>query len=131
MVMNSWTIDEERLDDFLEVMAQLRLVRLRTGASRWRMYRDFEDPRRMVEAWNVPSWEEHLRQHQRIDAAAVVIIRRARTFDTGHGPISRHLVALEIADRAHRPHWEQLVAHHRDAHETDGSIPLVELEEIP
>ena len=44
-------------------MVQLRLSRLRSGASRWELYQDAEQPDRFVEVFCVPSWEEHLRQH--------------------------------------------------------------------
>jgi quinol monooxygenase YgiN len=53
----------EREAAFLEAMAQLRESRLRTGATRWELYRDAERPNRFVEMFSVPSWEEHLRQH--------------------------------------------------------------------
>jgi MFS family permease len=126
LVLNSWSIDEDRLAEFIEVMADLRLVRLRTGAFRWRLYRHFEEPRRMTEAFSLDSWEEHMRQHQRIDTTDVEVIRRARSFDVADGPEARHLVGFEVADPRHRPDWEELVVHHRHAHEEDGSIPLAE-----
>jgi len=103
-------------------------VRLRTGAYRWRLYRNFDDPCRMTEAWNLASWEDHLHQHQRIDEAAAEVIRRARSFDTGDGPVSRHLVALDVTDPGRRPDWPDLVARHHDAHQTDGSVPLLHVE---
>ena len=62
---------------------------MRTGAFRWRLYRHFEDPRRMTEAFSLGSWDEHVRQHQRIDAVDAEIIRWARdrsTWPTGRGP---------------------------------------------
>jgi hypothetical protein len=31
--------------------------------SRWGLYQDGEDPRRFVEVYFVPCWQEHLRQH--------------------------------------------------------------------
>jgi hypothetical protein len=126
LVLNSWTIDEDRLSEFLEAMAELRRVRLRTGAFRWRLYRHFEDPRRMTEAFSLASWEEHVRQHHRIDAADVEIIRWARSFDVAAGPTARHLVGFEVVDARHRPDWEELVVHHRQVHEEDESIPLEE-----
>ena len=45
-------------------MRQLRRSRLRTGATRWELYRDAEQPDRFVEQFWVPTWEEHLRQHE-------------------------------------------------------------------
>ena len=35
-----------------------------TGATSWELYRDGEHPDRFVEIFRVPSWEEHLRQHE-------------------------------------------------------------------
>jgi MFS family permease len=127
MVLNTWMIEEDRLAEFLEALAELRLVRLRTGAYRWRLYRNADDPRRMTEAFNVASWEDHLLQHQRIDAAAAEAIRRARSFDVADGPTSRHLVAFEVVDPKHRPDWVHLALQHRDAHAEDGSIPLLSI----
>lgn len=126
LVLNTWTIDESRLGDYLQAMAELRRVRLRTGAFRWRLYRHFEEPHRMTEAFSLDSWEEHVRQHHRIDAADVEIIRWARSFDVSDGPRARHLVGFEVVDPRHRPDWDELVVHHRLVHEEDGSIPLEE-----
>jgi hypothetical protein len=128
LVLNTWTIDEARLSEFLEAMADLRRVRMRTGAFRWRLYRHFEDPRRMTEAFSLATWDEHVRQHQRIDATDADIIRRARSFDVADGPRARHLVGFEVVDPRHRPDWEQLIVHHRLMHDTEemGAIPLEE-----
>lgn len=126
LVLNTWTIDEHRLPGYLEAMAELRRVRLRTGAFRWRLYRHFEEPHRMTEAFSLASWEEHMRQHHRIDAVDEEIIRWARSFDVNGGPRARHLVGFEVVDPRHRPNWEELVVHHRLVHEEDGSIPLTE-----
>jgi MFS family permease len=126
LVLNSWTIDEHRLPEYLQAMAELRRVRLRTGAFRWRLYRHFEEPHRMTEAFSLASWEEHMRQHHRIDAVDAEIIRWARSFDVNGGPRARHLVGFEVVDPRHRPKWEELVVHHRTIHEQDGSIPLTD-----
>jgi hypothetical protein len=45
-------------------MDHLRRSRRRTGATRWELYRDGEQPDRFVEMFTVASWEEHLRQHE-------------------------------------------------------------------
>jgi len=124
LVLNTWSIDESRLAEYLEAMAELRRVRLRTGAFRWRLYRHFEEPHRMTEAFSLDSWEEHVRQHHRIDAADAEIIRWARSFDVSDGPRARHLVGFEVVDPRRRPDWEELVVHHQLVHEEDGSIPL-------
>jgi MFS family permease len=63
MVQVEFAVAPERQAGFLEAMAQLRESRLRTGATRWELYRDAERPNRFVGMFSVPSWEEHMRQH--------------------------------------------------------------------
>jgi MFS family permease len=124
LVITTWVIRHAELDEFLQVMDRLRLARLRTGAYRWHLYRNVDDPHRMTEVLVLNSWQDHIRQHQRLDAEAVEAIRAAAAFDRAGGPVSRHLVAVEVADLSARPHWEQLLTVHRDMHDRDGSLPL-------
>jgi hypothetical protein len=48
---------------FLTAVLGLRRSRLRSGATRWELYRVGEHPHVFVEQFQVPSWREHLRQH--------------------------------------------------------------------
>lgn len=121
MVANTWTVDHDRLDDFLQAMQEVRYVRLRTGAYRWRIYRNADDPLRLTEVFLCVSWEEHLAMHRRIDDASRRIIRRAIAFDVNGGPTTRHLVAVDV-DQPHD--WDLLVDSHEEYHASDGSIPL-------
>ncbi len=121
MVVNTWEVDSDKLDAFGEMMTQVRLVRLRTGAYRWRLYRNAENPHRLSEVFLTVSWEEHLAQHRRIDDESAALLRQARTLDHSGSPVSRHLVAVDVEDPAG---WEQLIASHEQYHRDDGSIPL-------
>ncbi len=123
MVINTWVIRHAELAEFLATMSDLRRVRLRTGAYEWTLYRNAEDPHRMSEFMLLTSWQDHIRQHHRIDAAAVEVIRRASGFDRTGRPQTRHLVAVSV-DPERLPEWEQLLAVHDDLHASDGSIPL-------
>ncbi|MCP3974266.1 MAG: MFS transporter [bacterium] len=123
MVVNTWVIRHAELEDFLSAMNELRQVRLRTGAYEWTLYRNAEDPHRMSEFMLLNSWADHIRQHHRIDAAAVDVIRRVSTFDRSGGPKTRHLVAVPV-DTDELPAWEELLAVHDELHASDGSIPL-------
>ena len=58
-----YTVSPQREAAYLEAMGRLRESRQRTGASRWELYRDGEQPDHFVELFRVPSWQEHLRQH--------------------------------------------------------------------
>jgi MFS family permease len=64
LVAVHYTVTPERQGGFLQAMDLLRQSRRRTGATRWELYRDGEQPDRFVELFRVPSWEEHLRQHE-------------------------------------------------------------------
>ena len=64
LVVVHYTVATERQPAFLEAMGQLRGSRLRTGGTRWDLYRDGARPNAFVEIFSVSSWEEHLRQHK-------------------------------------------------------------------
>ena len=120
IVLNSWKVSTADLPEFLEVMNELRLVRLTTGAYRWRLLRSTSDPTSITELMALHSWEDHLAQHARIDDAASALIRRARAFDVDGGPRTRHLMSIDVE---HPSGFEELVAAHDQMHLTDGSIP--------
>ena len=121
LVSSTWTVAAENLDRFLEAMQEVRFVRLRTGAYRWRLYRNADDPLRLTEVFLCVSWEEHLAMHRRIDDASRAVIRRAISFNQDGPPLTRHLVAVDVTRPAD---WELLVSSHHELHRTDGSIPL-------
>lgn len=120
IVLNTWQIDESEFAEFTSLMNEIRLVRLSTGAYRWRLFRSTSDPTRLTELMAVQSWEEHLSQHGRIDDASAAMLREARSFDRANGPRTRHLIAIDVE---HPPDFDDLVATHAELHETDGSIP--------
>jgi MFS family permease len=63
LITVTFTVSPEHEAEFLAAMEHVRRSRQRTGAIRWGLYQDGADPRRFVEAFLVPSWQEHLRQH--------------------------------------------------------------------
>lgn len=124
LVATTWEVEEARLEAFFDVLRELRRTRLRTGAQRWSLYRDADRPCRITELFLVPTWEEHLAQHGRMDAEAAGVLARARAFDTAGGPVTRHLAGLDIVDRDAPAIGEQLLTVHEQQHRTDGSVPL-------
>jgi MFS family permease len=64
LITVTFTVQPANVAPFLEAMQHVRASRQRTGAARWSLYRDAADPSRFVEAYHVPSWDEHLRQHR-------------------------------------------------------------------
>lgn len=120
IVLNTWQIDESDFAQFVELMNEIRLVRLSTGAYRWRLFRNTADPTRLTELFAVEGWEEHLAQHTRIDDSSRALIVRARSFDRAGGPKTRHLIAIDVENP---PDFDEMVATHQEMHQTDGSIP--------
>ncbi len=59
---------EQLREGFLAELYDARFSRRRTGASSWRMWRDSSDPSRFLEQFVVASWQEHLRQHERVSS---------------------------------------------------------------
>ncbi|MDH3249093.1 MAG: MFS transporter [Acidimicrobiia bacterium] len=121
MVVNTWVIDHDRFDEFIAVMNEVKAIRMRTGAYRWRLYRNAVNPHRLSEVFHLVSWDEHLAQHRRIDDSSRILLRSARDFDVEQSPTTYHLIAV---DTEAPDDWDVLVAAHEDYHASDGSIPL-------
>ena len=51
--------------ELVQAVAGLEKLRRRTGAVAWSLWRDAEDPARVVEEFLVTSWTDHERQHER------------------------------------------------------------------
>jgi MFS family permease len=52
--------------EVIEKLYAGRDARRRTGATSWRVWVDAADPRHVLEQFVVGSWDEHLRQHERV-----------------------------------------------------------------
>jgi MFS family permease len=101
MVTALWSVQPEKLDDFLAQSRELRRLRRRTGASSWRLYRDAEDEHELVETFVVGSWAEHERQHARLNAAdAAVIAQLEQTLRPGTRRVVHHALAVSTRPRA-------------------------------
>lgn len=88
----------ERADGFVEAMDAVRLTRLRTGATRWGLFRDGADPLRFVEVYQVPTWEDHLRQHEgRMTGSDEDAEKRALALADGPAEVT-HLLPADKGD---------------------------------
>jgi quinol monooxygenase YgiN len=98
LISLTYSVPPERAEEFLAAMEPVRRSRQRTGAMRWGLYQDGEDPRRFVEVYLVPSWQEHLRQHSdRLTGADQDLERAAIALADGIPEVA-HMF------RAHRTH---------------------------
>jgi MFS family permease len=60
----AYVVPAENHEAFIVAMTDVGRSRRRTGAQRWRLWRDGAYPNEFHEVFNVASWSEHLRQHQ-------------------------------------------------------------------
>jgi predicted MFS family arabinose efflux permease len=63
LVTAKYLVLPEKHEDFTTAMQAVRRSRLRTGATRWGLFRAGEEPDTFVEIYLVPTWDVHLRQH--------------------------------------------------------------------
>ncbi len=79
-------------------MSQVRKSRLRTGAVEWGLYRYGEKANRFMEIFVVPSWGEHLRQHnERLTGADRQFEEQADAL-SDPPPQTTHLLAADVTD---------------------------------
>ncbi len=88
-----YRVDPADREAFLDMMKQVRQVRLRAGALVWRLYEDVARPDRWTELWTMESWTEHLREEMRLDEADLATLARAAALHRGDQPpeASRHV----------------------------------------
>jgi MFS family permease/quinol monooxygenase YgiN len=88
-----YRIDPADRAAFLAAMAELRRVRLRSGALSWRLYEDVAHPERWTELWAVESWTEHLRELNRLERADHAVIARVAALHRGEaGPEAERFI---------------------------------------
>ena len=77
-----------------------RYARRRTGAVSWRVWINAADPSRVLEQFVVGSWEEHLRQHERVSRRDQ---ERLREITAMTEPTAPPTVTHWLAPPTHRP----------------------------
>ena len=97
LVTVEYVVDPDQTDAFLKAIALFSRERLRDGATRWHLHESVESPGVWIESFHLPSWAEHLAQHERMtreDDAAQKIVQAFDTRETG--PVVRHYVARAL-----------------------------------
>ncbi|WP_414641082.1 MFS transporter [Actinospica sp.] len=98
LVVKRYRVAEPDHAAFLEAMDLVGLSRRRTGATRWSTYRDGADADLFVEVFELPSWEEHLHQHEsRLTGADAEFQQRADDLAEGE-PTVEHLLPADTQD---------------------------------
>ncbi len=94
MVMVEYLVDRGDVANFTKAIKGLRRIRLRDGAFFWILYKDVENPTRLVECFMTESWVEHLRQHERMSVSDWKVQDKISAFHKGEKPpIVTHFVA--------------------------------------
>jgi hypothetical protein len=107
MVSIQYQVTDSHRDAFLEAMTAMRRSRLRSGASRWELYRVGENSHGYVEQFEVPSWEEHERQHEGRLTAEDKAIEDAAFAHVIGSPQTQHLLpaAANVFEEWHARGW--------------------------
>lgn len=97
LVTVEYRIDPARRAEFLDAIATLPRARLRDGAYRWSLHEDLASEGLFLESFEVESWAEHLRQHDRVAEADAHAERAVDQFHLGPAaPPVRHLLAARV-----------------------------------
>ncbi|MEU8238791.1 MFS transporter [Actinoplanes missouriensis] len=95
LISARYRVRQENAAAFLTAMQRVRGSRMRTGASQWGLFRDTADAELFVEAYLVPTWDEHLRQHEgRLTESDERMEERAIALAEG-APEVTHLLATD------------------------------------
>ncbi len=87
-------------DELMAALEDTRFSRRRTGASAWRLWRDSAEPARILEQFVVVSWEEHLRQHERVTARDQARLDHVRSMTEPTRPTKvTHWLAAPVAGK--------------------------------
>ncbi|MFD4785917.1 MFS transporter [Streptomyces sp. NPDC058459] len=92
LVQVEYRVGDSEAPGFLAAARHLGTSRRRTGATRWGMFRDTASPDRYLEVFELPSWDEHLRQHHsRTTGYDQELLDAVRAYATAE-PQVRHLM---------------------------------------
>ncbi len=97
MVTVEYAVTPRKAAEFLEAMHEYGRTRRRDGAYRWGIFRDTEVADRYLEIFQVNSWAEHLRQHERQTQADRELEGRI-TSCLSNDPVVRHLIDIYRAE---------------------------------
>ena len=97
LITIKYKIDLRKKDEFAKIMGEWSKIRKRDGAIRWCLYFDAENPSIYIETFISESWEEHLRQHERITVADRELETKVRSFHIDNDPpIVSHFITKPI-----------------------------------
>ncbi len=91
MVSVEYNVAEDQREAFAKAMRGWSQQRYRDGARHWSLQHCIEEPDLWLETFHLPSWAEHLEQHERLTKEDADLQQDVRAFDTRpDGPVVRH-----------------------------------------
>jgi transmembrane secretion effector len=82
-------IDPTRRNRCIELMRQARLIYLRNGAWSWHLYEDLTRPNKFLMEVVTPSWNEYLRQYERMSKDDRKVLNQLYELHGGPDPPGR------------------------------------------
>jgi hypothetical protein len=99
-VLVDYRIPLDKYEEFVVAIHKLRAARLRSGAIRWGVFRDANDPEKLEETFVMESWLEYLRSRERMTEGDFTLVQTARSLHAGkESPHVTHQVYAK--ERAH------------------------------
>jgi MFS family permease len=86
MVSIDYEIDPNDAEPFVKAIHELRAIRLRDGAVRWGLFHDAANESHYLETFLVESWNEYLRQRERMTMTDRDVRDRVYTYQKGPVP---------------------------------------------
>ncbi|MFZ5703987.1 MAG: MFS transporter [Pseudomonadota bacterium] len=81
-----YRVDPANARDFHNAMLAMEPIRHRTGGYAWSLARDIGDPELWIERYHTPTWNDYLRQRERLTAADMAAWEHALAFHIGEKP---------------------------------------------
>ncbi len=99
-ILIDYAVPAERYNEFVAAIHKLRDVRLRTGAIRWGIFRDGNDPERLEESFVMESWLDYLRSRERMTTADAELLQTVRAIHKGDDlpRVTHQVYAKEVND---------------------------------
>ena len=100
--MVDYTIADEDIPKFLELMSDRRRIRIRDGARQWGLMRDLEHPEIWTETYHVATWADYVRHNQRRTQADAEVWDAIRVLHKGEeGPRVHRMIERQTIPPAH------------------------------
>ncbi|MGH8033795.1 MAG: MFS transporter [Lysobacterales bacterium] len=104
LVTVQYEVVADKADEFLLTIHRLGKSRRRDGAFAWGIFEHTEKSNDFIETFNVESWLEHRRQHERVTDAERVLQAEIQSFLVpGSRPLVSHYLSPQSFDGRERP----------------------------